>query len=68
MAAQIAPDLIAVHNRLCSVDIIRFPSMTHVALLNPEMRNCFSALGSKETFYLGMVDGLAEYDFRTFTK
>lgn len=42
--------------------------MTHVALINPEMRNCFSALGGRETFYLGMVDGVAEYDYRTFTK
>ena len=42
--------------------------MTHVTLLNPEMRNCFSALGGRDSFFLGMVDGVAEYDYRTFTK
>jgi hypothetical protein len=42
--------------------------MTHVATISPEMRNCFSALQGKDTFYLGMVDGIAEYDIKSFRK
>jgi hypothetical protein len=40
--------------------------MIHVATISPEMRNCFSALGSKDVFYIGMVEGVAEYDIKTF--
>jgi hypothetical protein len=42
--------------------------MNHVTTISPEMRNCFSALSGKDSFYLGMVDGIAEYDIKTFNK
>ena len=68
MVASIASDLLAVHNKDCMVDILRFPQMTYLTSINPEMRNCFSACPGKECFYLGLVDGIAEYDTKTFTK